>query len=205
MPRTTGRLPKINIKDFTDLMALHLEIALKRYEFIQNEYNNFKKRPYSGEDNFVYEYTDFYGLNAAVKDFSKPDVKEIYFNLLKGTTITNPDKLADEFQVRAKKAGYSINHHLSFCSKIIHTINPITPVYDSRICEYLNTNYFGKGKSHKPKYNRIEDWYNTKISTIKSEQDEIIKWFRKKYSTYSWVTDTKVLDLVIFVWNKYYI
>lgn len=192
-------ITKIDVSLFTSLMKTHLKIALERYSYLMNEFSQFKNRPYNPDDDFVFEYYDYYALKAALKDFSNPIVKELYFKLLANPTSNDPVKLANDFAIIAKTQGIYIGDHLSFCSKICHTNDPSIPIYDSRIKEYLSKIY-GVKDSYKDIYN----WYYTNNPLVKNEQKYIIDWFRKTFSSYNHISDIKVLDTIIFVWHKYY-
>lgn len=197
-PRTAP-LTKIDVSLFTPLMETHLSIALERYFYLMSEFPSFKKRSYSPNEDFEFEYFDYYALKAARGDFSNPIVKEIYFDLVAHpTTLTNPDDLAIEFATRCTRRGVTIGHHLSFCSKAIHTNDLLMPIYDSRIQEYL-TKIYSVGST----YSDIYDWYYTKNPSIISDQKAILTWFRTKFSRFAAVSDIKVLDTVIFIWHKY--
>jgi len=197
-------IEKIDVAKFTNLMKLHLQIAVERYSYIQNEYDAFKNRPYDSNDDFVVEYTDFYALKASLRDFSNPDVKRIYFDLLKKQRkpVESPEIIAKAFKhIVHMELGIWIGDHISFCSKIAHTVDTSIPIYDSRIKEYL-----GKVYNVPDNYNDIKKWYYSSDNNIKKDQSEIINWF--KNSSFNQfcpdISDIKILDTVIFIWHKYY-
>lgn len=191
-------ITKIDVTLFTPFMMMQLRVALERYTYLMSEFSVFKSHPYNPNDDFVFEYFDYYALNAALKDFTNPIVKEIYFNLLAHPTSGDPDYLATDFEKKAKLKGVIIGHHLSFCSKICHTNNPNIPIYNSRIQEYLKCVYKIKNS-----YKDIVDWFYTTNPLIMKDQAELLKWFRTSFPSFSSVSDIKVLDTVIFVWHRY--
>lgn len=191
-------IQKINVNLFTDLMKMHLSVALTRYEYIMNEFNAFKNRPYDPDDDFVLEFENYYGLKASAKDFGKQTIKDLFFNLLISPSKSDPDGLAVDFANLAKQQNIQIGHHLSFCSKICHTNNPNKPIYDSRIAEYLKDIY-GIPKT----YNGIKNWFYQNDPRIKSDQSAMLSWFRNNFPRFSNIGDIKVLDTIIFIWHKY--
>ena len=189
---------KIDTALFTPFMKVQLKIALERYLYLMSEFQSFKNRKYDSNDDFVIEYSDYYALNAALKDFTKPIVKELYFDLLINPTSNDPVSLAETFAKLAKKKGITIGNHLSFCSKICHTNDPNIPIYDSRILEYLKSVYRIKGS-----YKDINNWYFSTNPAIKADRQALLNWFRINFASFQSVSDVKALDTMIFIWHRF--
>ena len=197
----TYPITKIDTAQFTPLMITQLKVSVERYLYLKNEYPAFLKRPYDANDDFVIEYSDYYALNASLKDFSKPIVKQKYFEQFKKERSIDPPDVVNHLKEELRPHNVVIGNHLSFCSKLCHTICDIVPIYDSRVEEYLETIY-----GITDDYQSIHDWYYTHDDDIKKDQKELLDWFRNhpQFKQYKNVNDIKVLDSIIFIWHKYH-
>jgi len=91
----------------------------------------------------------------------------------------------------------------SFSSKLLHTINPDMPIWDSEVLKKLGISaprYIDKDKFSKTVkcYNRIEDWYRTVLSS--DEGESMIQIFDTQVAATNNISDTKKIDFMI--WQK---
>ena len=91
-------------------------------------------------------------------------------------------------------------YEASFCSKMLHTINPDMPIRDKFVLKNLKIEvgkWNDKLENTKIAYQEIVNWFNKalKDESIKEE----IKKFRKYYSDFDF-SDVKILDF--FLWNE---
>ena len=88
----------------------------------------------------------------------------------------------------------------SFCSKMLHTINPDMPIRDKFVLKNLKIEvgkWNDKLENTKVAYQEIVNWFNKalKDESIKKE----IRKFRRHYSDFDF-SDVKILDF--FLWNE---
>ena len=200
MPARTYPITKIDTDQFTDLMMMQLKVCLERYLYLKHEYPAFRERPYSDNDDFVIEYYDFYALGASRKDFSNRRVVRTYFEMLKEGRDIDPTFLVEEFRQRLLPE-IVIGDHISFCSKLCHTVCDIVPIIDSRVKEYLSKVYCVEQT-----FQGVHDWYYTQDPEIREDQDQLLHWFRTnpQLQPYQEVGDIKAIDSIIFIWHKYH-
>lgn len=116
---------------------------------------------------------------------------------------------------RAKRESYSFekiitelyrltgNVEASFSSKMMATIDASKPIWDQYVLQNLGLELKGKTKEEKLQnavalYSRIEMWYADYFTT--TEAQENIKEFNRLLPDYSWVSDTKKIDCLL--WSK---
>lgn len=88
----------------------------------------------------------------------------------------------------------------SFSSKLVATINPNLPIWDSVVLKNLNLRppqYYSKNRVEKTIdiYNKIIEWYDNFMVT--SQGKKIIQLFKETYPE-SNITDIKKIDLVLW-------
>lgn len=190
------KITKIDVNKFNKLMIMQMKVFCERYSYLLEEFNDFSKRPYDRNDDFVEEYYDFYALNAS-PDFKKDSILECYFNLMK----TKEKLTVDEVVEKLKNTGETKSNHVSFASKLCHTIDNNVPLFDSRIKEYLHAVYHLQINN----FDDVNKWYTN--SQYEKDREEMIAWFRKRseFKNYTQISDVKVVDSIIFIWHKYYL
>ena len=89
----------------------------------------------------------------------------------------------------------------SFCSKMLHTINPDMPIWDKFVLKNLDIKIGNtknnKSESIKSHYKEIIDWFDKELKKESTKKE--IKKFRKHYPGFDF-SDVKILDF--FLWNK---
>lgn len=88
----------------------------------------------------------------------------------------------------------------SFASKMLATLNPDKPIWDSRVLSFLGLKPTGKSDSDRQDsiievYGKIEDWYKKYLNT--SEAKANIRIFNEMLPCYSWISDVKKIDYII--------
>lgn len=92
----------------------------------------------------------------------------------------------------------------SFASKMLATLNPDKPIWDSRVLKFLGLKPVGKSDSDRQDsiieiYGKIEGWYKEYLKT--AEARENIRIFDEMLPGYSWLSDTKKIDYIIWGQN----
>lgn len=95
------------------------------------------------------------------------------------------------------------NVEASFSSKMLATIDASKPIWDQYVLNNLNLVLTGKSPVEKLQcatalYREIEKWYVDYLKT--SEARKNIGFFDRMLPNYSWVSDTKKIDCLL--WSK---
>ena len=193
----------INVSSITEKQKLTIAKGLCDYNYIMN---NWKKNDADFQD----VYYSFY-LKARWAVMNLPGNKNPYFDKLQSIAST------DEFMsilddLKSKMAASS--YEFSLCSKLLHTRNPQSPIYDSKVCDYLtNEENIDFWWHHSPKVRgasrklserekiehdwiELNTWYNTFLSSPKGNQ--WIRWFDYNFPSYSSISNVKKIDFIIF-------
>lgn len=199
---------KIELDKITTRHKLTIAIGLCEYQYIMD---NWKKNDIDFQD----VYYEFY-LRARWAVMNKGGNKNPYFQKLQ--SISPSDYLIsilEELQNEMESHSYE----LSLGSKLLHTRNPLSPIYDSKVKEYLSKNedvefwwhrekgMFGssapRGTSEIKKiehdWTELCRWYNGFVVSDRGKQ--WIGWFNENFSAYSGISDVKKVDFIIFATN----
>ncbi len=89
----------------------------------------------------------------------------------------------------------------SFSSKMLATFMPEMPIWDRYVLQNLKLKLSGKTKEEKLKnaillYERIRQWYEEYLST--SEAKEQLALFDRYLPEYSWLSDVKKIDFMLW-------
>lgn len=89
----------------------------------------------------------------------------------------------------------------SFSSKLVATIDPTKPILDSRVLAYLGLRICGSTpelrlSSAVEAYDRIVEWYREYLS--RTEAVENIKLFDSLFPDYTWISDVKKIDFLLW-------
>lgn len=89
----------------------------------------------------------------------------------------------------------------SFASKMLATLNPDKPIWDSRVLNFLGLKPTGKSDSNRQDstieiYGKIEEWYRKYLSTAEAEEN--IRIFDEMLPGYSWISNVKKIDYIIW-------
>lgn len=197
----------VDLEDITELQKLKIEKGLCDYRYIMN---NWKKN----DADFQKVYYDFY-LKSRWALTKNAYFKKKYFCLLSNIpSDTNVVELVRVFH-EDKRIG---SYELSIISKMVHTVNPYSPIYDSAVREFLvkkchlnlwwqTSNIHGdrpKGISNIKKiehdWNIICEWYERFLNS--SESERWLKWFDENFPTYKDdISKVKKIDFIIYATN----
>lgn len=196
---------QINLTSITDRQILELGRSLLDYEYIQAHCST------PNDKDFQDVYYRFY-LKARYAQVGKKGGANCtaYFNTLDKTT--GKDALGTVLQ-NLKTQGASSVLEFSIGSKLLHTKNTTSPIYDSKVAKYLKNDegldlWWGKAlKKEQTKYQQfqhdwgmIKDWYD---NFIKNDQryTQWITWFDGKFPQHKNISDVKKIDFLIFIFN----
>lgn len=198
---------KIDINSINPMQLLTIKKGICDYEYIMNNWQ-------VNDSDFQNVYYSFY-LSARWAVMSKPSNKKIYFEKLQ--SISPEDSLLDildDLKDKIDKHSYEF----SIASKLLHTRNNKSPIYDSKVRMYLsqeeNVDFYWnvshkesgapKGLSEKDKiihdWYTLNNWYREFISTQRGV--EWINWFNKQFPNYTNISDIKKIDFIIFATNE---
>ena len=95
------------------------------------------------------------------------------------------------------------NVEASFSSKMLATIDPSKPIWDQYVLQNLGLELTGRSQEEKLQnavvlYDRIVKWYADYLTT--DEARENISEFDQLLPEYSWISDTKKIDCLL--WSK---
>ena len=179
-------MPPIVLSKITRIQKLIILKGLVDYEFIMKYWKT------DGPD-FEKVYYNFY-LTAERFKYSNPVAQKIYFERLLKTKPT--DSLLDII----KDIG---GNDFVVASKLLHTVNPNKPIYDSKVRKYLIA--FEGVKLYKHPYNLttiekdwklLKGWYTSFLPSKRAKS--WIQWFDKEFPAYSHISDVKKIDFIIY-------
>lgn len=199
---------KIDIDKITERQKLIIAKGLCDYQYIMN---NWQKN----DDDFQEVYYEFY-MKARWAVMKNSNNSMLYFQKLQ--SISPEDDLIDilnELRTEMKKQSYE----LSLCSKLLHTRNTSSPIYDSKVREYLakeeNVEFWwqrvssmygspaprGTSEDEKIKHDWLElcHWYTTFMPSSRGIQ--WVEWFNVNFPAYKNISDIKKVDFIIFATN----
>jgi len=155
----------------------------------------------AGDPAFQKKYRRYWGMNAARLG---PDFYDEYFALLEQSRSSRLPKLETIARRLAKVSGNASGPklHFSFASKLLHTIDPHAPVYDSLVAAF----YFfvpPVGGTLEEKLRPRLTFYDflvAEYARVLREQllDPAIRRFRKEYDHQQSFTDERVVDLLLW-------
>lgn len=193
---------KIDLNRITERQKLIIEKGLCDYCYIM------KNRDKNDAD-FQSVYYDFY-LRARWAVMQKRGNYEPYFKAM--FSISPEDDLMEILE-HLKQTMESHSYELSLGSKLLHTRNPLSPIYDSKVRTYLtleeHVNFWWqvkgapRGTSEKEKishdWNALMAWYDM---FMKSERGKSwVEWFDSSFPESKDISDVKKVDFIIFATN----
>lgn len=198
---------KICLAKATEKHLMSLNIGLLQYSYIQNHY-------VKNDEDFRDVFTDFYLTSQA--RMRNDENRVPFFELLSKTKPS--DSLIDIVEELYKILPIGM-YEFSFATKLLHTVNPRSPIYDSKVLNYLKKDekvdlwdiyqkkHDSSGKEiskiDKIKHNweELNNWYNAFMKT-KTAVDWI-KWFDSNFPKYVSISDIKKIDFIIFTFSGY--
>jgi len=190
------------VKDICDrkkdiLSDADLPESIAVYLFLKNKY----AKDGATDKVFQFVFRSYYGLDRAGLS---PEQKTEYFRLLANKKVDLETILSELYELPrlTKKNKNAIQ--FSFATKLLHTIDNTRPIFDTQVAKVIHKSVTGNGKKEKTEsakelYNCLRNLY-LKLMADKKIQ-VIIKEFREN-STSQKITDSKVLDFVIWTLGK---
>ena len=197
---------RIDVNSITDRQKLTIEKGLCDYCYIMA---NWKKN----DSDFREVYYDFY-LKARWAVMSNPKNQIPYFEQLQKLSATST--LLDVLKA-LKDSMEKGSYEFSLGSKLLHTKNDASPIYDSKVRDYLSSEEnidFWWQRSQKesgcPKgvteidkilhdWKLLNDWYSSFLPSGRGKQ--WIEWFNSCFPNFSNISDVKKVDFIIFATN----
>ena len=189
------------LEKISEKQKLIIAKGLLDYQFIMD---NWKMNTKDFQD----VYYEFY-LKARWAMMKNPQNSSAYFEILQSTK--SDAKLIDiinELKPKLTKETYEF----SLCTKLLHTINPNAPIYDSKVRKYLSDVkgvdlWFNTGKKQNKTtedkivhdWNELFKWYNGFLES--GEGKKWVDWFNNNFPFYSGISDCKKIDCIIFATN----
>jgi hypothetical protein len=172
----------------------NLKEGLDKYEAIMKLYK--KSIQISSSDDFQSSFRNFYRMNLA--GFSSDCNKE-YFKLLDKARVNEKIDFKFILQRLYEKSG---KKHFSFTTKLLATVNPNLPVWDSKVRKYLKYRFDLKFKdsfrdvdSCEQEYDRFCAWFKNFLKS--DEATKLINEFDKKMPNVK-ITKMKKIDLMFW-------
>lgn len=191
----------IILETISEKQKLIISKDLLDYQFIMLNWKTNTK-------DFQDVYYEFY-LKARWAIMKNPQNREAYFDILKSTDKTT--KLIEVINVLKTKLTKE-SYEFSLCSKLLHTVNPNSPIYDSKVRKYLSAEkgmdfWFNTGKNNnKTTQEKIEhdwkilcEWYEKFLDS--KDGKEWVDWFDNNFPSYNSISDYKKIDCIIFATN----
>lgn len=185
----------IEIDKITERQKLIIRKGLLDYKYIMD---NWKKN----DEDFQKVYYEFY-LKARFSVLNDR-TKKIYFDLLK--QISPKDDLMYILGKLEFKEG---EKEFSIASKLLHTRNDLSPIYDSKVRKYLlkeenvkleylvsSSKRTSKEQKIKNDWLKINQWYNDYCHSQRGK--EWIQWFNANFKEFTDISDVKKIDFIIF-------
>ena len=179
-------------KVIRDLLIKSLE--LDTYAYIMNQAY---KTNVARDEDFQKKFNHFYRIRR------DSNWREKYYEIFENNK-TNKDDVTFE-NILCNIYVFTDKTEASFASKMLATINPEKPIWDSRVLSFLNLKPKGKNVGELQDsiieiYAQIEEWYRVYLAT--DEARENISLFDKLLPQYSWISDVKKIDYLIWGLEK---
>ena len=168
------------------------------YLFLKDEY---KKGNILNNFVFQFVFRSYYGLdNAGLSD----KIKKSYFELLADKQAKLEYILLELYEIPTLKGKNTIQ--FSFATKLLHTIDNDSPIFDSEIGKIFKLSVSGVDRDAKIiSCIKIHDSLKINYTKLKKEKKikEVISKFRQKFNADAEkVSDTKILDFIIWSLGK---
>lgn len=195
----------INVNKITSKQKLIIEKGLCDYVYIMKYWKKM-------DEDFKEVYYNFY-LKARWAVMQKKANSLPYFQKLQDLKPT--ESLIDVVNYLHENME-NHSYEFSFATKLIHTRNPLSPIYDSKVRKYLaeyenidfwwqsaglpKRNKIPRGKTDIEKIEHdwivINKWYENTLNSKRGK--EWILWFDANFPTHTNISDVKKIDFIIF-------
>lgn len=178
------------------------DLQLDRYKYIMDNVN---KVDVSKDEDFQRVFNEFYVLNGTGASSDWKAAYYAYFQEVKN----NPDKQTLETIIRhfyedenvpPYNAAVNKRIELSFSSKMLATIQPDKPIWDSHVSRFLDIRDPKDIAEAIQKYADLEDWYKSFLNT--PDADNWVAAFDSAFPEYTWISKTKKIDFIIWYKGK---
>ena len=193
----------LDLSLITNRQKLTIAKGLLDYQYIMNYWKtDCVNADTTIQEDFRSVYYGFY-LKARWAKMSNGEYQNEYFQLLHSSPQHDLMTIIDIFK---NKSG---DYEFSICSKLLHTINPTFPIYDSKVRNFLKNKvgldfwYLTGRKAFKTTEEKIKNdwtllctWYRDFIKT--TEGKDWIAWFDVNFPSFQSISDVKKIDFIIF-------
>lgn len=175
--------------------ALESAFGLKEYEYIMK---NHKNTDISKDLEFQRRYNYFYGVRR------NAEWRENYYQIFesnKARTNTARTNTVTFENILCNIYVYTDKTEASFASKMLATLNPDMPIWDSKVLNILGLQLIGDSASEKQDcaiklYDEIVAWYHEYLSTNEAKKN--IELFDRFLPEYTWLTEVKKIDYMLW-------
>lgn len=190
------------INENAETIMNHLEEeSVAVYVFL---YNEFLKGDVTLNPVFQFVYRSFYRLDNAGLT---PELKKAYFNLMqqyRNEDRIDPKEIVEKlYMYKRRKGDHSIQ--FSFTTKLINTIDPTYPIYDSEVARVFqfSTYYLKDNEKKIARYLQQQDIIIQTYNRIIEENliEKPLSLFDTRFKNYQ-LPLTKKLDFIFWVYGK---
>ena len=192
---------RIDLEHISERQLLTITNGVNYYLYIQKHYNDVDER--DAED-FRDVFTEFY-LKAQGK-MRDPVNRVPFFETMK---TCSPDKDLIELLIELHNKLDTDLYEFSFATKLLHTINNDSPIFDSKVFKYLKeeegVNFWeyrhSKDGLERARHNwpLLKNWYDSFLQTERAA--EWIAWFDRQFPNAAHIAAVKKIDFLIFAFN----
>lgn len=181
-----------------DEILKHLEESVPVYEFIQKEY---ARGNVIHNQLFKFVFTAYYRLDRAGLS---PEMKNRIFELLDAGEGDIRTIVEDLSHYKTAKGQNTVQ--FSFATKIVHTIRPDRPIFDSHLGRLLGLRV--QGKTLEEKIDSCETVYGSlqkavQVIGARQEIKTVIEKFRSKFQMQPLeISDEKIIDFLLWSVGK---
>lgn len=198
----------IDLNLITERQLMEMEVGLLQYEYIRSHFD------LGDNEDFREVFTNFY-LSSQGK-MRQEDNRNPFFEKLFNTEPNQ--NLIELVQYLYDHLALSM-YEFSFATKLLHTINNNSPIYDSKVYEYLkreedvdfidiqssrrkkNGRLMNKLERIEHNWNELNEWYGSFLQSPRGR--EWINYFDEHFPRYSHINNVKKIDFIIFSCSGY--
>lgn len=130
-PKQCSDLVTLILQNETEILSQFDGKMMDTYRWLQEQLH---QRNVSTDPEYRRKFSGYYKMR-----FVSQEYREAFFNLF--------EKLKNEQAPSFRAASYALyevdrKHEFSFISKMLHTIDPHRPIYDSQVCEVLRLQHY---------------------------------------------------------------
>lgn len=169
-------------------------LGLEDYQYIMEQV---KQKESINNDVFIKKFNRFYNVRHKNWDTWSTNYYQVFEKMRHEKNNVTFERILNDISTETVDA--------SFASKMLATLNPNKPILDSRVLKNLEITIKGNTKQERIKfsievYKKIEAFYDTYLPTGKAKRN--IALFDEIFPDYSWISDTKKIDFIIWGYDK---